>query len=379
MSNDFSASLFSVLEELNREGVTGYEKYLRLKRHIQFKAREKHVPVCGIFELTPLCNLSCKMCYVHLDKEQMGGKELLPVETWISIIDQAIDAGMLYANITGGECLTYSGFKEIYLYLQSRGIEIEVLTNGILLTEEMVSFLDEHPPASIQITVYGSDEDEYERVTGKRVFHKVMDNIARLKEHNLPFHIAVTPNPYMTKGRELLQLLHDLDYPYMINAILKKPRKETGRQLCDAPWDIYMDLYQEDLRLNGGEVPMAIPAEDLPDPGMRHNGDDAPERGVVCGAARSLFCVNWDGMMRPCVAFKDIGEDVLENGFQAAWERIGTQVMQVPQPVECRDCPYEKACGFCILLHLENGNPGHVNPEVCEHIRHLVKEGFVHL
>ena len=122
MSNDFSASLFSVLEELNREGVTGYEKYLRLKRHIQFKAREKHVPVCGIFELTPLCNLSCKMCYVHLDKEQMGGKELLPVETWISIIDQAIDAGMLYANITGGECLTYSGFvgSKRYIYISNR-------------------------------------------------------------------------------------------------------------------------------------------------------------------------------------------------------------------------------------------------------------------
>ena len=152
-------SLFALLKKLDQDGITGREKYRRVKRYIQFKARDQGVPVCGTFELTPLCNLSCKMCYVHLDREQLGGRNVLPAETWISIIDQAAEAGMMYAVVTGGECLTYSGFKEVYLHLLSKGIETELLTNGILLTEEMVQFLDEHPPTGIQIPLYGPDED----------------------------------------------------------------------------------------------------------------------------------------------------------------------------------------------------------------------------
>ena len=30
------------------------------------RTREADVPYSGSFELTPLCNLDCKMCYVHL-------------------------------------------------------------------------------------------------------------------------------------------------------------------------------------------------------------------------------------------------------------------------------------------------------------------------
>ena len=31
------------------------------------RARRSCVPITGTFELTPLCNFSCRMCYVRLD------------------------------------------------------------------------------------------------------------------------------------------------------------------------------------------------------------------------------------------------------------------------------------------------------------------------
>lgn len=42
------------------------------------------------------------MCYVHLSRGQMGDARLLTLEEWIGIAQQAIDAGMLYAQLTGG-------------------------------------------------------------------------------------------------------------------------------------------------------------------------------------------------------------------------------------------------------------------------------------
>ena len=379
MSEQLPDSLFTVLRQLDAEGVTGYEKYKRVRRYVQFSAREKRIPVCGHFELTPLCNLSCKMCYVRLDKEQMGGRDLLPAECWISIIDQAVDAGLMYATVTGGECLTYDGFKEVYLHLRSKGVEVSLLTNGVLLTEEMVSFLEAYPPEQIQVTLYGPDEEEYERVTGHRVFRKVMENLERLKAHHLPFTIAVTPNYYMTKGKELIQLLYEKEFPFVINAGLQQPREETGRELLDASLDTYVELYREEKRLGEGNTLMEIPDEDLPDPGVPEGGPAGEERGVLCGAGRSSFCVTWDGRLKPCGMFPGIEEDVLKTGFAAAWERIGRQIMEIKRPVECPGCPYEKVCGRCIVEHMEQGKICHVNPDVCAHTRRFVKEGLTHL
>ena len=60
----------------------------------------------------------------------MQGDSLLTAEQWKQIIDEAYAAGLMRVILTGGECLTYPWFREIYLYLHSLGCEIRVLTNG---------------------------------------------------------------------------------------------------------------------------------------------------------------------------------------------------------------------------------------------------------
>ena len=127
MADEQPKTLRALLAQLNEQGVSDYRRYQAVRRFLSFKARDKGVPISGSFELTPLCNLDCKMCYVHLNRDQMQGASLLTVDQWKSIIDQAIGAGMMYARITGGECLTYPGFREIYLYLRSKGIETVIL------------------------------------------------------------------------------------------------------------------------------------------------------------------------------------------------------------------------------------------------------------
>ena len=376
MAEKLPASVFELLDQLDRENVTGYQRYNRVKRYMQFKAREKGVPVCGTFELTPLCNLDCRMCYVHLNRDQLKGQPLLDVETWKSLFDQAIEAGLMYATLTGGECLTYPGFRELYLHLRRRGVDTHLLTNGILLTDEMVSFLSDNPPAGIQITLYGAGEEEYERVTGHRSFRKVMAGIKRVQDAHIPLSIAVTPSAYMTQGKDLIQLLYSLGLSYSINSGLKQPREATGRGLNDASLDTYVELYRENHRLGGGKPLTIVPDEDLPDPG-NESTLSSQARGVRCAAGRSSFCLCWDGTMRPCNSFPDIAENVLQVGFQTAWERIRKAVGEIPLPVECSDCAYEKVCKNCILEHLGRAPAGHANPAVCSYVRRFVKEGFI--
>jgi len=66
------------------------------------KAFKQDVPLNGNFELTPLCNLDCKICYVHLQDPSVRHR-MLSGEQWIALMQQAIDRGMMVALLTGGE------------------------------------------------------------------------------------------------------------------------------------------------------------------------------------------------------------------------------------------------------------------------------------
>ena len=172
-----SSEGFAFLDELIRKSGKQEQDFESFFHYLDKKAREKGVPLCGQFELTPLCNFNCRMCYVHLDADQLAGRKILTVPVWKDLMRQAWEAGMMHATLSGGECLAYPGFDELFLYLHSLGCEVTILTNGYLLDDQRIAFFRQHTPACIQITLYGSNDDVYERVTGQRAFGTVIANI----------------------------------------------------------------------------------------------------------------------------------------------------------------------------------------------------------
>lgn len=316
------------------------------------------------------------MCYVHLNKAQMQGAQLLSVEQWKQIMQQAIDAGMMYSRLTGGECLTYAGFRELYLFLRDRGIETVILTNGLLLDEDMTAFLQKNPPAAIQVSLYGAGEDTYEQVTGKRVFSTVMENLRRIKEAGIPLTIAVTPSEYMKDAEQILQLLCEQNLPFNINAGIFSPRPETGRTLADANLDTYISILKCCSDLKGKKLVVEDDPESLPDP---IGTPEASVFGVTCGAGRSGFAVDWRGNMRPCNNFPCAGENVLTLGFREAWRRINDIATHFPVPVECQGCAYKSVCKHCVAEHASGAPIGHANPAVCAMGKRMVIEGLSYL
>ena len=365
-------TLGQLLRQLDAEGVTDYRRYQAVKRYLDFKARKKGIPILGTFELTPLCNLDCKMCYVHLNKDQMQGASLLSVDQWKSIMDQAIQAGMMYARITGGECLTYPGFREIYLYLRSRGIETSILSNGTLMDRDMVAFFRENKPAAIQITIYGASEDGYERVTGHRRFSIVMENVRRLREAGVPVVLVTTPNAFMTDGEQIVELIHSMGLPVNVNAGLMNPREETGRGVYDMSLDAYIAMMKLRRKLQGGTVEEMLDSEELPSPGGHGSAAD----GVVCGAGMSCFSVDWRGGMMPCSCFPTPPESVLRYGFAEAWRRTHATASRFPRPAECEGCRYQSVCKYCVAEHAAGAPCGHASPKICAWGRRVVREGL---
>lgn len=369
-------TLRTLLKQLDEQGVTDYRRYEAVRKFLGFKAREKGIPISGSFELTPLCNLDCKMCYVHLNREQMHGAQLLTVEQWKGIMQEAIDCGMMYARLTGGECLTYPGFRELYLFLHSKGVEVSILSNGLLMDADMLDFLQAHPPSAVQITLYGASEEAYERVTGKRAFARVLENIRRLEDAKIPLSIAVTPNEFMQDGENVIRLLHEQGLTFAINAGLMVPREETGRKLADAGLDSYVAMMKLRQALQGRITEPDCEPESLPDPGGENI---TAEKGVRCGAGRSNFAVDWQGRMRPCNTFPCEPVDVLTLGFPEAWRRTNRIALNYPLPAECEGCAYKSVCKHCVAEHSAGAPAGHASPAICAWGRRMIAEGLLKL
>lgn len=375
---DFSGNLLETLRQAEKQGMDAAAAEKVYNEYFTFQTRKKAVPYQGMFELTPLCNLKCKMCYVRLSPEQLGERSLLMADTWIRMIDQAAAAGMMKAALTGGECLTHPDFDAIYLHLQELGIRTAVLTNGILLNEERIRFFQRYPPALIQITLYGASEEEYEQVCGTRHFETVLANIRRAQEAGLSLFIAITPNRFLTDGGEaLLKLAASLDIPYNINSCLFTPHPGTGREKdnVDMEMEDYIRLYKLRAQMNGEVITPVDPAS-LPEVARQ---TEPQKLGLRCGAGMNAFTIQWDGAMIPCSSLFPIRESPLRDGFQAAWNAIHEAALHFPIPAECEACEYNSVCPSCVAIHAQDAPPGHASPRRCQCARQLVESGLVRL
>ncbi len=366
---------FDFLNQLRKENGKQVQSYQDLTDYLERKARIKGVPFLGQFELTPLCNFNCKMCYVHLLPGQLKERSVLPVSVWKDLMYQAWQAGMIHATLTGGECLAYPGFDEIYLYLRSLGCEVGVLTNGMLMDEKRIQFFKEHRPENIQVTLYGWNDDVYERVTGQRAFSTVSQNIRNALEAGLHITMSVTPSVYL--GEDVLETIRtakSFSDRLIVNYDIMPPREETGRskQQHDSDLDLYVRIYQLLNELNGIETRKISP-ENLPAPGGPSNVCE--KCGLKCAAGRSAFVMDWQGNIKACNRLDVVEGHALEEGFQAAWARVNRWAKDWQRIPECEGCAYDGICKCCagrIIPFLESGKK---LSDFCERTKYLVQNG----
>ena len=365
-------SVQELLSELDKQNIQGFNRYELIQNYISDKARSDGVPVAGCFELTPFCNLDCKMCYVHMNSHQCLD-QLLSVEEWKKIIRQAVDAGMIFAELSGGECLTYHGFKEVYLYLLSLGVRVAILTNGRLLTDEMVSFFSDYPPSAIQVTVYGSCDDAYEKVTGHRAFQEVIDGIKRVKNAGIPIQVCITPSRYMQDDIDaLLAVVYSLQVKYRINGVTLPARAETGRQIEEYAVDL--DSYFTIRRKNREHIQSELGLSRMRQKTVYVPPPSKETPGLPCGGGRSAFHVSWKGGLCPCAAFESISYDVRQGDFASAWTKVRETMALYEKPYECSQCILSEYCTTCSAEKSQGKLQGHVNPAVCKRLQMLINE-----
>ena len=132
------------------------------------RAGARGVPLSGTFELTPRCNFSCKMCYIHRAQNDAALAQERSAADWLRLAEDCSRAGTLLLLLTGGEPLLHPDFREIYSGCKRLGLMLSINTNASLLDEKMAEFLANDPPLRVNITLYGASPETYGALCGNR-------------------------------------------------------------------------------------------------------------------------------------------------------------------------------------------------------------------
>lgn len=345
--------------------------FKKWKERMVQSAKKTKTPVCATFELTPRCNLDCRMCYIHnQDSNKLQEKEL-STETWKRIFDEAYACGMMFATLTGGECLLRQDFKELYLHLWKKRVFMTVFSNGIMMNEEYVEFFKKYKPQKIQISLYGSNEEGYLKVTGHRGFARTETAIRSLMEAGISVQVSVTPSSYMKDDYiSILRFCKENGFLYKAGDFsLIENRDDSDKNDHYLSIDEIVALSKQKSMLNKSLHPAVCT---VPECG---GNCTEPPKGLVCNAGKTSAVVSWDGRMCLCTAIPVSKATVLEMSYADAWQKTKEAAAEILLGRECIGCPYDHLCPKCPPMRLSGLYTGHCNPKVCEVTRRLVAEG----
>lgn len=324
----------------------------QIRKALTVKCAKAGVPVSGMFELTPRCNLGCRMCYVRLTPEQMApiGRERTAAE-WLSLAKEAKEEGFTFLLLTGGEPTLREDFIEIYEGLAQMGLSISINTNGTLFDDKLKEVFRRCPPAQVNITLYGTSREDYLRQCGNvNAYEKVMDAIQWLQEENILLHLNATMIPSnidswqdyeeFAKARNLELRMTSYCFPPVRRDECKEferlsPEKAAELSVLDT---LYRDGQEAvDKRKENLTQQLSSCKLDVGDP-------------MQCMAGRSQFWINWDGSMVPCGMLDRPSVNPFEAGFAKAWETMKEETEKIRLCPECTACPDKQTCMNCAAV-----------------------------
>lgn len=313
------------------------------------EASFKGIPLGGTFELTPRCNMNCRMCYIRMTNEEMkkAGRERTADE-WLDMACQAKDAGMLFLLLTGGEPFLYKDFWYLYENLKRMGLFVSINTNATLIEGEILEKLIKNPPYRINVTVYGGSDMTYSELCRySDGYSKATEAVRKLKEAGVYVKIngSITPENCSDIDR-CFSFAEEMQTPCQLGSYMFPPtRRENSMTSRFSAFEA--GRYQaviDKMRYSTDELELI--KNDIKKCSENGSTLNLPSK-FRCRAGRSGFWITWKGEMTACGMIENFAERPFEDGFKACWGRINAKVCNETVLMGCETCPDRDICKVC--------------------------------
>lgn len=331
-----------------------------IRERLSEKAAHSRLPIMCAFELLPVCNLQCKMCYVRksmTEVREAGG--LKDAQWWLNLARQARDMGLLYPLLTGGEPLLHPQFREIMSGMLDMGLQVSINSNGTLIDGGWAAWLAEHRPVRVNITLYGASADTYGRLCGNAdAFYRVREAVALLKKSGVPvkFNASITPeNVGDLEG--IIAYAKEQHSPVQIATYMFPPiRRDStmvGQNHRLSPEDaafarVKADFLQAEPEWFVGQA--ARYSRFIPlDEAENLRGEGEPMH-IRCRAGLCSFWIDWQGILTNCGMFGSAVSSLEGRSFREAWQELVEKTAEITYAPICSGCPNRQLCHPCIAM-----------------------------
>ena len=326
----------------------------QLIRYLKEKQTERVMPFSVTFELTPMCNFRCKMCYIRLDQDQLKASgSMLPAVEWIKIAREAMNAGVYKITFTGGEVFTHPDFQTIYETVFDLGFHISIISNGYLIDENQLMWLQKRKPDFIKITLYGASDETYKKVCGiDQGFSRVTSNIRKIREKDI---MVVTCMTVIEDNSEDIEKVKGWAESENLKFVYSKVIRKKNGNARSNPESVRLPFVY-DSSLESTDVP--------------HTTDLFPRRNDSpfenCIGYHNACIISWNGIVHGCNFINTITVDIKGRAFLDCFKELWAKLDMIRRPKQCVDCKYLRFCNPCPgKLEGESGDPETISEYVC--------------
>ena len=309
--------------------------------------KEYYTPMHFSMEITTRCNLLCKHCYRSATNEIK--EQELTYDEIIAILSDMYDSGARFVELTGGELFMHPDIKKILKYVSERFYFIGILTNGVLIDDNMINYLDQYKEKFIWSISLDSYKEEYhnEFRGSKTAYRKTVHAIKTLIEHghNVRVSMTVTQDNIDDVEKSIEFARNKLKATWFgYNYIMPYGRGSELKWTMDSK-DLekrmnkiteYSELYPQFLNVFGKDVMQKIIDS---------------ERN--CGSGWRTVCISSSGVVRPCVIMDEdyikLGNLKTEKIYDIMKKPIVQKLHDLKWPLveDCGHCQNKEFCMFC--------------------------------
>ena len=356
-----------------------------IKDRLYKQAIKNRIPLISAFELSPLCNFSCKMCYVRKSAEEVrreGGIKTL--DFWLDIAQQAKEAGTLFPLLTGEEAFLYPHIRELYEAMTKMGMQVSINSNCSCITEETVNWLSKTPPIRINITLYGGSNESYEKLCGDPCgFDKVRRGVKLLADHGIrfQFNCSLTPDNAADMER-MMDFAREYGQGLRLATYMFPPMRRTGQsgdyegRLTPEEAAYYQVLNDWKQLPPERFAVLAKNAQHFTEltPKLLEEAAAKPPREMGCLSGRCSYWVDWQGNLSGC-GMMDIPKISLQDhSLMEAWKEVVEWTEQFRYSPVCSNCVNRSVCFSCAaMVHNETGSFQGRPVYLCEKAKYAAK------
>ena len=391
-TDELSADACAFAEELLRDGFAKAMPALpATPRPAENYSWLHEAPRSFDLSLTGRCNLRCAYCFYA---DEMVGRRDLPAERWLAFFRELDGLAVRSLTLSGGELFMRPDLWELLDGIVDARMRYTILTNGTLLTEDVLAQLDQahrrRRLTMVQVSIDGSCAEIHDASRGKGSFDKAIRGLRLLKAAGFPATARVTVNRHNVGDLENVfrLLLDDVGLARVGTndampmgtgcarrediVLLPEQRPEAMRTLVELE-----RRYPGRIQASAGSLALWHMFREMEEAKATGKKTRRWKMGSLssCGCMFAKLAVHHDGMIVPCnmlaaAALGTIGETSIRRIWQdhpLLKEMRGRGAIPMGQVPGCAGCEWAPYCsGGCPAAeYTRTGEMNVANPECC--------------